>query len=88
MKPLKNEGDALCYMTECTLATIADMAMKKSPPAREYARQISIAQKGIDAIALFGIHINSREFARVSKISSIDYTVEDWAKEIEKTFAQ
>jgi hypothetical protein len=41
---------ALAYITDCTLATVCDMAMKKSPPKGEFSRQISIAQTAVDAM--------------------------------------
>lgn len=36
---------ALAYITDCTLATVASMAMLKSRKKGEFERQINIAQK-------------------------------------------
>lgn len=47
---VKNELEGLAWLTECTLATVADMVMKQSPPTGELRRQISIAQGGINLI--------------------------------------
>jgi hypothetical protein len=52
---IDNEASALVYMTDCTLATVTSLAMKKSRPVHEYKRQISIAQTGIDWINSMGI---------------------------------
>jgi hypothetical protein len=40
--------ETIMYLTECTLATVGSMAIKKSRSKSEYGRQISIAQTGID----------------------------------------
>ena len=43
---VRNTQDALAYLTDCTLATVCDMAQRKSKSKSEYARQIDIAQAG------------------------------------------
>lgn len=40
--------DALCYMTECTLATVEGLELKSRPPQGELNRQRSIARTGIE----------------------------------------
>ena len=46
---------SLAFMTDCTLATVDDLAMRKRPPVREFRRQCSIAQEGVDAMRRFGV---------------------------------
>lgn len=46
---------SLAHMTDCTLATVDDLAMRKRPPVREFRRQCSIAQTGVDAMQRFGV---------------------------------
>ena len=53
-------GQALDYITDCCLATVCDMAMKKSRPKGEFARQISIAQTAINWMIDFEIRPTSR----------------------------
>jgi hypothetical protein len=45
---VRDAGQALAYITDCTLATVCDLASKKSASKRELSRQISIAQTAID----------------------------------------
>lgn len=53
-----SEGEALAYITDCTLATVCHMAFKKSRPKGEYERQIGIAQKALDSMRRFGTDYN------------------------------
>lgn len=46
---------ALSYLTDCTLATVCDLAMKKSTPKGEFTRQISMAQTAIDSMRRFNV---------------------------------
>lgn len=57
---VRTEGDALVYMIDCTLATITQMAMRKSRPVGEFNRQISIAQKGLRWAMEFKVPLDSR----------------------------
>ena len=66
---------ALAYIIDCTLATVADMAMKRSRGKHEYKRQISIAQTAIDWSVLFGVDLSSTRGADVLKVGS----VQSWA---------
>jgi len=45
-------------MTDCTLATVCDMAGKKSRPKHEFERQVSIAQRGVDWMQAFGVDLS------------------------------
>lgn len=79
MHRVKNEGLALDYLTDCTIATVGYMAGLKSKSKSEYNRQISIAQKGVDFIIQFGCDI--REGSRVSTvIESYNGNVAEYAK--------
>lgn len=78
---VKTSDDALIYLTDCNLATVADMAMKKSKSKHEFQRQISIAQTAIDWVLKFGINVEKG--TRVYDIiSSPDQSVETWSKKI------
>jgi hypothetical protein len=41
---VNNPTKALAYLLDCSLATVEEMATKKSKPKMEFERQISIAQ--------------------------------------------
>lgn len=45
---IRTDLDALYYMTECTLATVAGLFMRKSASKAERERHVSIAQTGYD----------------------------------------
>lgn len=79
MHDIRARDQALAYIVDCTLATVADMATKKSRSKHEYSRQISIAQKGVDWIREMGIAGKTR----AQKIIKKGITVEDWAKTYE-----
>ena len=74
-----NEGDLIAYLVDCTLATVATMAMQKRRPKGEYERQKRIAQVGIDQMVAMGI---STEYTRADEIAGI-MSVEEWAKRYE-----
>jgi hypothetical protein len=50
MKPQTHQPDIdmVQYLTECALATVDDLSMKKSRQKGEFKRQKAIAQTGID----------------------------------------
>lgn len=50
---VKTTGQALAYITDCNLATVASLALKKSSPKNECSRQIAIAQMAIDWMIAF-----------------------------------
>ncbi len=57
---VSNPADALSYLTDCTLATVEDLAGRSRPPKGELKRQIEIAQKSIDWMIQFGIEPSGR----------------------------
>lgn len=85
MEKAQNTEDALVYLTDCTLATVDDLAMRKRPPVREYRRQKNIAQFGIDWIQTMP------EIPRASRVKDVidefAGNVEAYAQSIEKRHA-
>lgn len=73
---VRDAGQALAYITDCTLATVCHMACKKSRPKHEFERQISIAQTAIDWMQSFGVDFSSTRAAEVIKAGS----VQKWAE--------
>lgn len=78
----RNIYDALAYLTECTLATVADLKMKKSAPKNETARQINIAQVGIDWCQNEEINLAAIHATRANEvIKKFNGRVKDWAEQ-------
>lgn len=75
---VRTAEQALAYLTDCTLATVCMMAMKKSRPKGEYARQISIAQCGVDWMREFGVVDPGN---RAADVLAMGGSVADWAKQ-------
>lgn len=75
---VRTPEDALSYLVDCTLATVTSMAMRKSRPKGEYARQIRIAEKGIRWMREMGVDL---EGTRAEDIVGTD--VAGWAKKYE-----
>jgi len=73
---------ALAYLTDCTLATVCHLAMKKSAPKSELNRQISIAQKAIDWMDEFGIDYSD---TRAKDVKAMGGKVELWAEQFKPT---
>ena len=74
---VSNAAQALIYITDCTLATVATMAMLKSKSKYEFERQIAIAQKACDWIKEFGIDPQGTRAADIIG----KQTVEQWANQ-------
>ena len=70
-------ADALAYLTDCTLATVCRMAMRKSRAAGEYQRQIAIAEAGVRWMIEMGVPRN--ETSRAESVEKIG-SVAAWAK--------
>lgn len=68
---VRDTGGALAYITDCTLATVCDLACKRSAPKSELSRQISIAQSAIDWMDQFGIDYSHTRAAEVKKIGKV-----------------
>lgn len=76
---VRTPEQALLYLADCTLATVADMAMKKSKSKSEFQRQISIAQSAVDWIKDFNIEVKIG--SRVYDVLALpDRNVETWSR--------
>ena len=77
------------YLTECTLATVAKMAMRKTPAKSELRRQISIAVYGLRTLRGHENecerHGRVRELLDVTPSHKIHAHVEQWAENIHAT---
>ena len=69
---VRTPADALAYITDCTLATVCDMAVKKSRAKHEYARQKAIAQRAIDWMAQMDVDMQNTRARDVILIGSVD----------------
>ena len=79
---VKNETEAFLYITECLLATVSDMAMKKSRKKHEYQRHIEIAQTAINWVRTFDM--NPEKGSRVYDVLMFPVGgVQEWAKQYE-----
>ncbi len=78
---VKTSQQAIVYLADCTLATVASMAMKKSRPVFEYKRQIQIAQSAVDFINLFLCDCDGTRAQTVKNLYGGN--VRDWAKDRE-----
>lgn len=73
--------EALAYITECNLAMVASMAVKKSRPKGEYARRIDIAQTCCDVLKDFGAPVSSN--CRAGRVADAG-SVKAWAEKYEE----
>jgi hypothetical protein len=73
--------EAFAYLTDCTLATVESMALRRSRPKGEYQRQISIAQAAVDWMVLQGYPSFDTRAKEV--IGCYDGSVADWAAQYE-----
>jgi hypothetical protein len=76
---VRTPEEALLYLADCTLATVADMAMRKSKSKHEFQRQIAIAQSAVNWVEEFNIpvEVGSRVF---DVLALPDKKVETWSK--------
>jgi len=68
---------AFAYVLDCTLATVASLAMKKTRTQYEYQRQIEIAQTMITWARDFMIGIEATRGGEVVK--KFHWSVQAWA---------
>lgn len=73
-------ADALDYLTDCTLATVSDLAMKKSRSQYEFKRQIDIAQTGVDQMRRFNLPPTGRAADVKAEFGG---SVEKWAEQFD-----
>lgn len=81
MHEVRDANQALAYITDCTLATVTDLASRARPPKHELQRQIGIAQKAIDWMDLFQVDYSSTRAADVKRQGG---SVEDWAAQFKQ----
>ena len=76
---VRTPEQAILYLADCTLATVADMAMKKSKSKHEFQRQIAIAQSAVNWIKDFNIEVKAG--SRVHDVLALPgQNVETWSK--------
>ena len=75
---VRSTEQAFAYLIDCTLATVAEMAMKKSRGAGEFKRQKQIAQTAINWAREFGVPLETTRAAEV-----LGGTVDEWAKQFD-----
>jgi hypothetical protein len=76
---MRSAADVVAYITDCTLATVADLRMKKSSSKSETLRQISIAQTAIDNGRLYDVSFKSTRAQQVIDRYGCDVTA--WAEQ-------
>lgn len=77
---LHSPEDALAYMTECTLATVDDLASKSKPKKSELSRQISIAQTGVEWVKTLMEPGDQVGCSRLQQIIDSELTVSEWVE--------
>ena len=84
-------ADALAYLTDCTLATVCRMAMRKSRPKGEYERQIAIAEAGVQWMIEMGVprdtYSRAAEVEKFGSVAAWAESVATWAKCYKQTDA-
>ncbi len=81
---VRTPADALAYITDCTLATVAWMAMKQRRPKHEFERQISIAQRAVTWMQQMGVDVSSTRAEEVIKAGSVEKWVEQYLPESQR----
>lgn len=74
---VRTPADALAYMTDCTLATVCRMAMRKSRAKGEYERQIAIADTGVRW--MIEMNVPREQYSRAEGVEKRG-SVAAWAK--------
>ena len=75
---VRDVSQALAYITDCNLATVCDMAMKKSKSKHEYSRQIDIAQTAIDWMVQMNVDFSGTRATDVVKAGSVKAWAAQW----------
>lgn len=71
-------GEALAYITDCTLATVCDLAGKKSRSKSEFERQKSIAKHAIQWMQQMGIDFSTTRAKDVVVAGGVDVWAEQF----------
>lgn len=75
---VSSPAEAVAYLVDCTLATVSDLAGKRSRSESELRRQIAIAQQGCDWLRAFSIDATG---TRAPEILAAGISVADWARQ-------
>lgn len=75
---VREPGHALAYITDCTLATVYDLARKKSRSKSEFSRQKSIAQTAIDWMQQMHIDFSNTRAEDVVVAGGVDAWAEKY----------
>ena len=75
---VRTVNEALAYITDCNLATVSLMALKKSRPKGEFNRQIDIAQLSIDWMKQMNVDFSLTRAAEI--INDFDSSVKAWSE--------
>ncbi|RQR65718.1 hypothetical protein DIE18_02445 [Burkholderia sp. Bp9125] len=75
---VRTPEQALAYLTDCTLATVCDLAGKKSRSRSEFERQKSMAQTAIDWMVDMRVDFRGTRAQQV--VDSHGRSVDAWAK--------
>jgi hypothetical protein len=75
---IRSPEDIVAYITDCTLATVCDLSMKKSASKSERLRQISIAQTALDKGLQCGVSFRGTRAAVIIERYGCD--VATWAE--------
>jgi len=78
---IRSVDDAFLYYTDCELATLIDMAMKKSKPKNEYIRHKAIAKGMIEIIIGHKLDYKDRG-TRIDKVIACG-GIDNYVKEYE-----
>lgn len=76
---VKSLDDMIDYLVNCTLATVASMALTKSRVKREYQKQMDMAQKSVDWIKHLWVNYKAKRICDV--IKQHDGSVASWVSE-------
>lgn len=79
---VRSAEEALAYLTDCTLATVTDLASLARPPKHELQRQIDIAQSAIAWMDRFGVDYSS---TRAMDVKALGGNVAVWAEQFKKS---
>ena len=80
---VRSPEQALSYMVDCTLATVCDLASKKSRNKSEFTRQKQMAQRGVDWMVSMKIDCSGTRAADVVKVGSVAIWAEQFMDESE-----
>ncbi len=79
---IRSVEDTLVYITDCNLATVEMLAMKKNPPKGEFQRQIDIAQIAINSMVDYDIDFSDTRADDTILVGNVKV----WADQIHKQY--